>query len=949
MKIHKCKIQNNKGFSLVELLIVIVIVGVLSVVSYMAIQRARARAMNERMLDDLVAIANTLEDYRRDHQGKFPIPEPNPNSNQNILCYYVDATYAHDCSTAAFRQGMIDNTLLSKRYLRDVPTDPRTGSRYVYGVTNYGKYYQVAGIYEREDGIFVARTVENLAKGYILPSLIRAFDSANFVMNEETYLPYSPDHLVLSAQLDNINGFVQVNGGAKANTAVLYEGDEIVTGGDGSVDVYFSDGSITHLDINSTLELKHMQVDKNDSNNTITKILINLKAGKIWSKVVRLSEKSEFRVETTGAIAGVRGTEFGVDLALTNPFIFKSGEVWKKEKSDLALPSDPTAEEIMDTQEPVDSDPIGSASPPDYQDYYEEILLHSGIQPHILSVTGGNITVRNVDHFVEWMAGEFAFTRHMQASHLVAYPLSEINNDSPVAVAEQSIIPGTDPHLITVPTDLNEPLVLRFEYRKAGAIVRASGYSSVELQISSQTNLSEKDLYPNLFIIEEPELFVTAPQFVSFVGDPTEFEVEIDVINYIGPPLEYEIITQGPCSTVSPSTSPITVSTSTTGTCTLTLSTTLATGKQLSAEAAVEIVSGTQMLFLEHPAEGDKISEATVTPHWTTLNAPPFVTFRLTFGNEPLIDNALSGNNDFTVSPTGSPYTWTVVMFDDAGNELETQSANFEVIEQVSADFSITDQAGNHPDANGNLNTDTDQVQITLLVTDADTNAYAYQWGGTLPVASDTGPTNSANFTVEANTPASYSIILEVVSNTSGEVVASESKNITITYQLCGNNQINPGEDCDWPDLGNKTCMDLGYAGGELTCNADCTFNTGNCTAGPTLEEICVDVSGYFDGACWLLGEPDVNCIDTCAAVIDPIDGNPLECELNNATGDWNSNNTICIALGGSPDIKGTQDFAPFIVNGDCKERDTAVTADQVCGSSGPMGPFHPERICKCQ
>jgi len=74
--------RHYKGFSLVELLIVIVIVGILSVVSYTAVQKTRSRALNEKMYDDLIIIANALEDYRRDNGG-FPVPEP--NSDQNIL------------------------------------------------------------------------------------------------------------------------------------------------------------------------------------------------------------------------------------------------------------------------------------------------------------------------------------------------------------------------------------------------------------------------------------------------------------------------------------------------------------------------------------------------------------------------------------------------------------------------------------------------------------------------------------------------------------------------------------------------------------------------------------------------------------------------------------------------------------------------------------------------
>lgn len=65
---------------------------------------------------------------------------------------------------SAFRQGMVDNNLLSKRYLPDVPTDPTTGSRYVYGVSNDGQYFQVAGNVQDDNGNWTALLEGNLAK-----------------------------------------------------------------------------------------------------------------------------------------------------------------------------------------------------------------------------------------------------------------------------------------------------------------------------------------------------------------------------------------------------------------------------------------------------------------------------------------------------------------------------------------------------------------------------------------------------------------------------------------------------------------------------------------------------------------------------------------------------------------------------------------------------------------
>ncbi|GBD34352.1 hypothetical protein HRbin35_00064 [bacterium HR35] len=50
---------------------------------------------------------------------------------------------------------------------------------------------------------------------------------------------------------------------------------------------------------------------------------------------------------------------------------------------------------------------------------------------------------------------------------------------------------------------------------------------------------------------------------------------------------------------------------------------------------------------------------------------------------------------------------------------------------------------------------------------------------------------------------------------------------------VCGNNLKEPGEECDGPDLGGQSCVSLGYSGGTLSCNSNCTFNASQCTISP--------------------------------------------------------------------------------------------------------------------
>jgi len=65
---------------------------------------------------------------------------------------------------------------------------------------------------------------------------------------------------------------------------------------------------------------------------------------------------------------------------------------------------------------------------------------------------------------------------------------------------------------------------------------------------------------------------------------------------------------------------------------------------------------------------------------------------------------------------------------------------------------------------------------------------------------------------------------------------------------ICGNGVVEPGEQCDQADLGNKTCEDLGFSGGDLTCNDKCLLDTLNCTNTPVCGNGIVEPGEQCDG-----------------------------------------------------------------------------------------------------
>jgi len=94
---------------------------------------------------------------------------------------------------------------------------------------------------------------------------------------------------------------------------------------------------------------------------------------------------------------------------------------------------------------------------------------------------------------------------------------------------------------------------------------------------------------------------------------------------------------------------------------------------------------------------------------------------------------------------------------------------------------------------------------------------------------------------------------------------------------------IQPGEDCDGAELGGASCTSLGFTGGTLACNPDCTFDTSRCAAdvcgdglvGPSEQCDPGGIGGAppsFAGAtCASLGFPDagsLTCAPDCSAII---------------------------------------------------------------------------------
>jgi len=113
----------KKGFSLVELLVVVTIIAILSVAAYTAFGGQTVKAKDARRQQDLGTIQSALELYVVQNNR---YPESLENGNEGAPDY-----------------------LIPKKYLSSIPADP-SGKAYLYQVSGDKKSYELAAVLEND-------------------------------------------------------------------------------------------------------------------------------------------------------------------------------------------------------------------------------------------------------------------------------------------------------------------------------------------------------------------------------------------------------------------------------------------------------------------------------------------------------------------------------------------------------------------------------------------------------------------------------------------------------------------------------------------------------------------------------------------------------------------------------------------------------------------------------
>jgi len=144
--------KNKKGFTLVELLVVIVIICILSTLAVVALNSARAKARDAKRVADIKTVQNSLELYFSD-RNRYP----DNNGNGFAAVVIGSANYDVFCDTLVGIQADTTGCAADKIYLNPSPANPTpNGADYAYTAAAGGATYSITFTLESGTGTLAA-------------------------------------------------------------------------------------------------------------------------------------------------------------------------------------------------------------------------------------------------------------------------------------------------------------------------------------------------------------------------------------------------------------------------------------------------------------------------------------------------------------------------------------------------------------------------------------------------------------------------------------------------------------------------------------------------------------------------------------------------------------------------------------------------------------------------
>lgn len=143
----------RKAFSLVELVIVIVILGIIGAIAVPRMSAGASGAGESAFVTDLAALRNAIELYAAEHAGTYPTTAKIVEQ----LTEYTDAAGANSATP--------DSTHIYGPYLHAIPTLKVSTNRGKNGIDGDGTGATTGWVYTATTGVIVANSAELSSDG----------------------------------------------------------------------------------------------------------------------------------------------------------------------------------------------------------------------------------------------------------------------------------------------------------------------------------------------------------------------------------------------------------------------------------------------------------------------------------------------------------------------------------------------------------------------------------------------------------------------------------------------------------------------------------------------------------------------------------------------------------------------------------------------------------------